>query len=54
MIKPAAVIRVMIADDHRALIGSLRALLERHGCEVVGEATTAKRCWRSRRRFVRK
>jgi DNA-binding NarL/FixJ family response regulator len=42
MIKPAEVIRVMIADDHRALIGSLRALLERHGCEVVGEATTGE------------
>jgi DNA-binding NarL/FixJ family response regulator len=32
----------MLADDHRVLIGSLKALLERHGCEVVGEATTGE------------
>ncbi len=38
MIKPGEVIRVMLADDHRVLMGSLRALLERHGCEIVGEA----------------
>jgi DNA-binding NarL/FixJ family response regulator len=42
MIKPGEVIRVMLADDHRVLIGSLRALLERHGCEVVGEAITGE------------
>jgi two-component system response regulator NreC len=42
MIKPGEVIRVMLADDHRVLIGSLRALLERHGCEVVGEALTGE------------
>jgi DNA-binding NarL/FixJ family response regulator len=38
----AAAIRVLLADDHRVLLGSLRALLERHGCEVVGEATTGE------------
>jgi DNA-binding NarL/FixJ family response regulator len=37
-----AAIRVLIADDHRVLIGSLRALLERHGFEIVGEATTGE------------
>src|SRR6202171_309433 len=42
MIKPNEVIRVLLADDHRVLIGSLRALLERHGCEIVGEATTGE------------
>lgn len=35
-------IRVLIADDHRVLLGSLRALLERHGFIVVGEATTGE------------
>ena len=38
----AAAIRVLLADDHRVLLGSLRALLERHGCIVVGEATTGE------------
>jgi DNA-binding NarL/FixJ family response regulator len=33
---------VLIADDHRVLIGSLRALLEHHGFEIVGEATTGE------------
>jgi DNA-binding NarL/FixJ family response regulator len=42
MIKSDQLIRVMLADDHRVLIGSLKALLERHGCEVVGEATTGE------------
>ena len=42
MIKTDAVIRVMLADDHRVLLGSLKMLLERHGCEVVGEATTGE------------
>jgi DNA-binding NarL/FixJ family response regulator len=42
MSKPEEAIRVMLADDHRVLIGSLKALLERHGCEVVGEATTGE------------
>ncbi len=42
MIKSDEVIRVLIADDHRVLIGSLRALLERHGFQVVGEATTGE------------
>jgi DNA-binding NarL/FixJ family response regulator len=36
------VIRVLLADDHRVLLGSLRALLERHGFEIVGEATTGE------------
>ena len=40
MSKSEQVIRVMLADDHRVLIGSLKMLLEHHGCEVVGEATT--------------
>jgi DNA-binding NarL/FixJ family response regulator len=42
MNKTEAVIRVMLADDHRVLLGSLKLLLERHGCEVVGEATTGE------------
>ena len=42
MIKTNEVIRVLLADDHRVLIGSLKALLERHGCEVVGEAITGE------------
>jgi len=33
---------VLIADDHRVLIGSLKALLEHHGFEIVGEATTGE------------
>ena len=35
-------VRVLLADDHRVLLGSLRALLERHGFEIVGEATTGE------------
>jgi DNA-binding NarL/FixJ family response regulator len=42
MIKPDEAIRVMLADDHRVLIGSLKALLERNGCEIVGEAITGE------------
>jgi DNA-binding NarL/FixJ family response regulator len=42
MIKQDEHIRVLLADDHRVLLGSLRALLERHGCEVVGEATSGE------------
>ena len=42
MIKTDAVIRVMLADDHRVLLGSLKMLRERHGCDVVGEATTGE------------
>ena len=42
MIKSDQVIRVLIADDHRVLIGAMRALLERHGFEIVGEATTGE------------
>jgi DNA-binding NarL/FixJ family response regulator len=42
MNKSEHAIRVMLADDHRVLIGSLKALLEHHGCEVVGEATTGE------------
>jgi DNA-binding NarL/FixJ family response regulator len=40
--RPEEAIRVLIADDHRVLIGSLRALLEHHGFEIVGEATTGE------------
>jgi two-component system response regulator NreC len=40
--RPDEAIRVLIADDHRVLIGSLRALLEHHGFEIVGEATTGE------------
>lgn len=36
------VIRVLLADDHRVLLGSLRALLEHNGFEIVGEATTGE------------
>ena len=32
--------RVVIADDHRMMRDGLRALLERAGVEVVGEAAT--------------
>ncbi|HEX3409317.1 MAG TPA: response regulator transcription factor [Candidatus Binataceae bacterium] len=42
MSKPEQTIRVMLADDHRILMGSLKVLLERHGCEIVGEATTGE------------
>jgi DNA-binding NarL/FixJ family response regulator len=42
MIKPEEIVRVLLADDHRVLIGSLRMLLEHHGCEIVGEATTGE------------
>jgi len=35
-------IRVLLADDHRVLLASLRALLERHGYLIVGEAITAE------------
>jgi DNA-binding NarL/FixJ family response regulator len=42
MIKPGELIRVLLADDHRVLIGSLRALLEHHGCLVVGEAVNGE------------
>ena len=42
MIKTDPMIRVLLADDHRVLLGSLRALLEHHGFEVVGEATTGE------------
>jgi DNA-binding NarL/FixJ family response regulator len=31
-------IRVLLADDHSLVRGSLRALLEKHGHEIVGEA----------------
>src|ERR1700722_543226 len=40
--RPEEAIRVLIADDHRVLIGAMRALLERHGFEIVGEATTGE------------
>jgi DNA-binding NarL/FixJ family response regulator len=40
--RPEEAIRVLIADDHRVLIGSLKALLEHHGFEIVGEATTGE------------
>src|SRR5579859_5682592 len=42
MSKTGEVIRVMLADDHRVMLGALKVLLERHGCEVVGEATTGE------------
>jgi DNA-binding NarL/FixJ family response regulator len=35
-------IRVMLVDDHRVLRDSLKLLLEQHGCEVVGEASTGE------------
>ena len=34
--------RVLIADDHVLFREGLRALLERHGHEVVGEASTGQ------------
>jgi DNA-binding NarL/FixJ family response regulator len=40
--KTELVIRVLLADDHRVLLASLRALLEHHGFEIVGEATTGE------------
>jgi two-component system response regulator NreC len=42
VIKSGEVIRVLIADDHRVLIGAMRALLESHGFEIVGEANTGE------------
>ena len=42
MNKNEPVIRVLLADDHRVLLASLRALLEHHGFEIVGEATTGE------------
>lgn len=38
----SAAIRVMLADDHPVLRGSLKLLLEKNGCEIVGEASTAE------------
>ncbi|HEX4211300.1 MAG TPA: response regulator transcription factor [Candidatus Binataceae bacterium] len=35
-------IRVLLADDHPIFLASLRALLERHGYLIVGEATTGE------------
>jgi DNA-binding NarL/FixJ family response regulator len=35
-------IRVLLADDHQMLRGSLRALLEKNGFPVVGEAATGE------------
>ncbi|HTT77589.1 MAG TPA: response regulator transcription factor [Candidatus Binataceae bacterium] len=35
-------IRVLLADDHPIFLASLRALLERHGHLIVGEATTGE------------
>lgn len=35
-------IRVLLADDHRVLRDSLKLLLEKNGCEVVGEAATGE------------
>jgi DNA-binding NarL/FixJ family response regulator len=35
-------IRVMLADDHRVLRDALKLLLEKNGCEVVGEASTGE------------
>jgi two-component system response regulator NreC len=41
MDKQASPPRVLIVDDHHIVRSSLRAMLEQHGCEVVGEASTA-------------
>jgi DNA-binding NarL/FixJ family response regulator len=35
-------IRVLLADDHPILLAALRALLERHGYLIVGEATSGE------------
>lgn len=35
-------IRVLLADDHPIFLASLRALLERHGYLIIGEATTGE------------
>jgi DNA-binding NarL/FixJ family response regulator len=35
-------IRVLLADDHPIFLASLRALLERHGYLIVGEATSGE------------
>ena len=35
-------IRVLLADDHTILRAGLRAILERHGIEVVGEASDGR------------
>lgn len=36
------IIRIVLADDHRLFRESLKLLLEKNGCEVVGEASTAE------------
>jgi DNA-binding NarL/FixJ family response regulator len=35
-------IRVLLADDHMIVLAALRALLERHGYRIVGEATSGE------------
>ena len=35
-------IRVLLADDHTIVLAALRALLERHGYLIVGEAATGE------------
>jgi two-component system response regulator NreC len=35
-------IRVLLADDHRVLREALKLLLEKDGCEIVGEAATGE------------
>jgi DNA-binding NarL/FixJ family response regulator len=35
-------IRVMLADDHRVLRDSLKLILEKNGCVVIGEASTGE------------
>ncbi len=34
--------RVLLADDHEVVRQALRALLERHGFQVVGEAADGR------------
>lgn len=35
-------LKVMLVDDHHVVRAALRALLEKHGCEIVGEADNAE------------
>jgi two-component system response regulator NreC len=44
-------IRVLLADDHRVLREALKLLLEKDGCEIVGEAATGEEALSMASRF---
>jgi len=39
---PGFNLKVMLVDDHHVVRAALRALLEQHGCEIIGEAEDAE------------